>query len=58
MLTTIIVFCIKVYVYGKLLDAIEDVGKGLLAKVAMQNLRRKNDKKGNDEQIIETYFVD
>lgn len=56
MLSTIIAFGIKVYVYGKLFDAIEDVGKGLLAKVAIQNLRRKE--KGSDEQIIETYFVD
>lgn len=58
MLTTIIIFGIKVYVYGKLFDAIEDVGKGLLAKVAIQNLRKKKTEKGSDDQIIETYFVD
>ena len=58
MLTTIIVFSIKVYVYGKLFDAIEDVGKVLLAKVTIQNLRKKETKKRNDEQIIETCFVD
>lgn len=56
MLITIIEFGIKVYVYGKLFDAIEDVGKGVLAKI--QNMRMEDKKKGDDEQIIETYFVE
>lgn len=50
MLTTIIVFGIKVYVYKKMFDAIEDVGK------RVTNYLQK--KKGSNDQIIETYFVD
>ena len=52
---TIIDFAIKVYVYGKLLDKIEEVGKDIGRKVSKKFSDRK--KKGNEE-IIETYFVD
>jgi len=50
---TIIDFAIKVYVYGKILDKIEEVGKDVGKKLS----KKFSNKKGNEE-IIETYFVD
>ena len=52
---TIIDFAIKVYVYGKILDKIEEVGKDVGKKLS-KKFSDKN-KKGNEE-FIETYFVD
>lgn len=52
---TIIDFAIKVYVYGKLFDKIEEVGKDVGKKLS-KKFSNKN-KKG-DEEFIETYFVD
>ena len=50
---TIIDFAIKVYVYGKILDKIEEVGKDVGNK-----LRKKFSNKKGNEEIIETFFVD
>jgi len=51
MLTTIVEFAIKVYVYGKIYDVAKDVGNRIKDKLSEH-------RKEGSTQIIETYFVD